>query len=286
VGLDSISKKKKLEAMSSLAVHSIKRETGTGAVPGHGGIPVVATASRFTAPVHIDVGGQIYTSSLDTLTRFPDSRLSRLFSGGIPIVLDTLKQHYFIDRDGGMFRHILNFMRTGRPILPENFTHVELLLEEAKYFELPELVSYLEGLRTGASPRIGPATNGASSPPHQNHAPAKTSRKGQAGSWEVVAVNIAPEMGERIMISGSRDTLEELFPEIASTLQDARHTLAWNSSSKYVIRFPLNGYCKVTTMQVIGALLNAQFELKTSNGGGVEGQQFSEYLFLRHSLPL
>ena len=30
--------------------------------------------------------------------RFPDSRLSRLFSGGIPIVLDTLKQHYFIDR--------------------------------------------------------------------------------------------------------------------------------------------------------------------------------------------
>ena len=42
--------------------------------------------------------------------------------------------------------------------------------------------------------------------------------------------------GERIMISGSRDTLEELFPEIASTLQDARQTLTWNSSRKYVIR--------------------------------------------------
>ena len=40
-------------------------------------------------------------------------------------------------RDGEMFKHILNFMRTGRPILPENFTQVELLLEEAKYFELP-----------------------------------------------------------------------------------------------------------------------------------------------------
>jgi len=130
------------EGMSGLAVHSIKREAGTGGpVPGHG-IPVVATASRFTAPVHIDVGGQIYTSSLDTLTRFPESRLSRLFSGGIPIVLDTLKQHYFIDRDGGMFRHILNFMRTGRPILPENFTNVELLLEEAKYFELPGQFGY------------------------------------------------------------------------------------------------------------------------------------------------
>ena len=43
------------EGMSGLAVHSIKREAGTGGpVPGHG-IPVVATASRFTAPVHIIV---------------------------------------------------------------------------------------------------------------------------------------------------------------------------------------------------------------------------------------
>jgi len=113
-------------------VTHIKREAGVG-----NGIPVVATASRFTAPVHIDVGGKIYTSSLDTLTKFPDSRLSKMFTGSIPIVLDTLKQHYFIDRDGGMFRHILNFMRTGRPILPENFQYVDLLLEEAKYFELP-----------------------------------------------------------------------------------------------------------------------------------------------------
>ena len=69
MGLNSVSEK--LVTMSSLAVHSIKREAGTGgsSVPAGHGIPVVATASRFTAPVHIDVGGQIYTSSLDTLTR-------------------------------------------------------------------------------------------------------------------------------------------------------------------------------------------------------------------------
>lgn len=262
--------------MSEMAVHGIKREAPGG--PGGHGIPVVATASRFSAPVHIDVGGQIYTSSLDTLTRFPDSRLARLFSGGIPIVLDTLKQHYFIDRDGGMFRHILNFMRTGRPILPENFHHVELLLEEARYFELPELVTYLEGLRRQ------PATNGGSRSPVSRDFPSRR-REALGDGWEVVAVHISPDMGERIMVSGCRDTLEELFPEIASTLQDARHSLAWNSSSKHVIRFPLNGYCKVTAMQVMATLLNAQFELRTSSGGGVEGQQFCEYLFLRPGPP-
>jgi hypothetical protein len=52
-------------------------------------------------------------------------------------VLDSLKQHYFIDRDGAMFRHILNFMRNSRLLLPDNFDGVDLLLEEARYFEIP-----------------------------------------------------------------------------------------------------------------------------------------------------
>jgi hypothetical protein len=46
--------------------------------------------------------------------------LAKLFNGSIPIVLDTLKQHYFIDRDGKTFRHILNYLRSSKLILPEN----------------------------------------------------------------------------------------------------------------------------------------------------------------------
>lgn len=38
--------------------------------PKISGIPCVAAASRYTAPVHIDVGGTIYTSSLETLTKY------------------------------------------------------------------------------------------------------------------------------------------------------------------------------------------------------------------------
>lgn len=68
--------------------------------------------------------------------RYPDSRLAKLFNGCIPIVLDSLKQHYFIDRDGGMFRHILNFMRNSKLLVADDFPDLELLLEEAKYFDI------------------------------------------------------------------------------------------------------------------------------------------------------
>ncbi|XP_045458144.1 BTB/POZ domain-containing protein kctd15 [Melitaea cinxia] len=110
-------------------------------------VPRVAITSTFKAPVHIDVGGVIYTSSLETLTAYPDSKLSKMFSGVIPIVLDTLKQHYFIDRDGCMFRHILNFMRNQRLLIPFDFPYLELLIAEAEYFELHDMVYALVLLR-------------------------------------------------------------------------------------------------------------------------------------------
>ncbi|XP_075990647.1 BTB/POZ domain-containing protein twz [Anticarsia gemmatalis] len=111
------------------------------------GIPRVAATTKFNAPVHIDVGGTIYTSSLETLTAYPESRLGKMFNGTIPIVLDTLKQHYFIDRDGGMFRHILNFLRNKKLLLPCDFPYLELLLHEAHYFELDHMVYALTKLK-------------------------------------------------------------------------------------------------------------------------------------------
>lgn len=35
-----------------------------------------------------------------------------------------------------MFRHILNFMRNSKLLIAEDFCDLELLLEEAKYFEI------------------------------------------------------------------------------------------------------------------------------------------------------
>ncbi|KAF5403214.1 hypothetical protein PHET_03399 [Paragonimus heterotremus] len=110
------------------------------------GVPKPATPTRFTAPVHVDVGGVLYTSSLETLTKYPNSRLGRMFSGVIPIVLDTMKQHYFIDRDGALFRHVLNFLRTGQLHLDAQYEELDQLIQEAQHYELNEMLVALKEL--------------------------------------------------------------------------------------------------------------------------------------------
>jgi len=87
--------------------------------------------------------------------------------------------------------------------------------------------------------------------------------------------------------------VQELFPELASALADYRSgTTVWTSTadsdqpavSSHVVRFPLNGFCRLNSLQVIQRLLTAGFEICASAGAGVEGQQFSEYVFRRRRL--
>ncbi|KAJ8919960.1 hypothetical protein NQ315_006489 [Exocentrus adspersus] len=241
---------------------------------------------------------------------YPESKLAKLFNGSIPIVLDSLKQHYFIDRDGGMFRHILNFMRNSRLLIPDNFQDLDLLLEEAKYFEITQSAEapfsikcqlekgiqrgaiwiWIRDGRHGAALGADEEKNGVVSPKsltgdhvQRNHFSGHGS--GQE-AYECVALHISPDLGERIMLSGDRSLLDEVFPETNQAVMDVRSGVAWNQQdAHHVIRFPLNGYCKLNSMQVITRLLNAEFKIAASNGGGVEGQQFSEYLFIRKVLP-
>lgn len=102
-------------------------------------------------------------------------------------------------------------------------------------------------------------------------------------TFQCLAVNISPELGERVCMSGERALIEEIFPEISQTIMDSSKAAAWNQDAKHVIRFPLNGFCKLNSLQTISRLLNHGFRVMASNGGGVEGQQFSEYLMVRKS---
>lgn len=107
-------------------------------------------------------------------------------------------------------------------------------------------------------------------------------RSGQTDTFEIVALHISPDLGERIMMSAERTLLDEIFPETTQAVQDVRSNVSWNQmDGRQIIRFPLNGYCKLNSVQVLTRLLNAGFTIEASTGGGVEGQQFSEYLLVR-----
>ncbi|XP_003731554.2 uncharacterized protein LOC576395 [Strongylocentrotus purpuratus] len=94
--------------------------------------------------VGLNVGGKIYQTSRNTLTKYPNSFFSLLLEGAIPSKRDD-QGNYLIDRDGEIFRHVLNFLRSGELLtLPEGFKEYELLESEADFFLLDELKKVIQ----------------------------------------------------------------------------------------------------------------------------------------------
>ena len=58
----------------------------------------------------LNVGGVFFTTLRTTLTRFPDSMLAAMFSGGHELQMDS-RGAFFIDRNGTYFGYILEFLR-------------------------------------------------------------------------------------------------------------------------------------------------------------------------------
>ena len=86
--------------------------------------------------ITLNVGGAIYTTTRLTMAKYPDSMVGTMFGGQyVPTALDAAG-HYFIDRDGFMFRHVLNFLRSGRLCLPQGFKDFDLLEAEADFYQV------------------------------------------------------------------------------------------------------------------------------------------------------
>ncbi|XP_066273121.1 BTB/POZ domain-containing protein KCTD21-like [Branchiostoma lanceolatum] len=88
--------------------------------------------------VTVNVGGVLYTTTMATLTKYPESRLGGMFLA--PQLLQKDSQgNYFIDRDGQVFRYILNFLRQGWLRLPEGFQDISILQDEISFYEINQL---------------------------------------------------------------------------------------------------------------------------------------------------
>uniref|UniRef100_A0A914V8I2 BTB domain-containing protein n=2 Tax=Plectus sambesii TaxID=2011161 RepID=A0A914V8I2_9BILA len=104
--------------------------------------------------VTLSVGGKEFATYFGTLANsrspyfeymFQVDRFSgRILINSSNIILDR-QDRVFVDRDGELFSHVLNFFRDGkRAVLPEDTNILRRLVREAEFFNLPSLVAILE----------------------------------------------------------------------------------------------------------------------------------------------
>ena len=96
--------------------------------------------------VSLNVGGHIYTTSRTTLSQYPDSMLGRMFTTNMSSTKDR-DGNTVIDRDGALFRYILNFLRSGQLTLPSDFKELDMLAVEADFYQLRTLTDAIQALQ-------------------------------------------------------------------------------------------------------------------------------------------
>ncbi|MBN3303500.1 KCNRG protein, partial [Amia calva] len=101
--------------------------------------------------ITLNVGGETFTTLVSTLNKYPEARLARMLDGSDP-EFRVGNGHYFVDRDGTLFKHILDYIRNGQLSLPADFFDYPGLIREAEFYGLPKLAELLS--QEGSRPRL------------------------------------------------------------------------------------------------------------------------------------
>ncbi|XP_053781267.1 BTB/POZ domain-containing protein KCTD14 isoform X1 [Desmodus rotundus] len=91
--------------------------------------------------VELNVGGEVYTTTVGTLRKLPGSKLADMFSSSAKACTDA-EGRFFIDRAGTYFGAILEYLRSGQ--LPTQ--HIPEVYREAQFYEIKPLVKLLEDM--------------------------------------------------------------------------------------------------------------------------------------------
>ena len=99
--------------------------------------------------IELNVGGVHYTTTLKTLLRPTGSLFETLFTdcNSRQAMIKDNNGKYFIDRDGLLFRFILDYMRDLKVALPDIFSESAQLINEAEFFMLTDMVRILSAQR-------------------------------------------------------------------------------------------------------------------------------------------
>ncbi|KAF7623358.1 BTB_2 domain-containing protein [Meloidogyne graminicola] len=98
--------------------------------------------------IQLNVGGTCYLTTVETLKRDQYSLLAQILTiegmeANSKVAKKMSNGAVFIDRDGELFAYILDFLRSGKLLLPENFRELARLKEEVQFYQLEELMQQL-----------------------------------------------------------------------------------------------------------------------------------------------
>lgn len=94
--------------------------------------------------VNLNVGGQGYVTSKSNLSKCKESLLCRMLDDEDQTIRRDNYGYFTIDRDGVLFRHILNYLRDGELNIPKDFPELRQLLNEARFYQIKNLIRHIE----------------------------------------------------------------------------------------------------------------------------------------------
>nr|CDJ84601.1 Potassium channel domain containing protein [Haemonchus contortus] len=193
--------------------------------------------------IELNVGGTHYSTIRRTLLKEPDTVLYRIASSSkaLPkgvVRLDNNK--YFIDRDGPLFSHILNYLRTEKLILPEGFSETSRLRNEIEFYEIEklrnELVPQLTTL-TSIKPKL---SNGGLYPTNETGGYITLGYRGTFAFGRDGQADVKFRKLHRILVCGRATLCREVFGE---TLNESRDPGGPDDGERYTSRLYLKHQC-------------------------------------------
>lgn len=208
----------------------------------------------FPPVVELNVGGIFYTTSLTTLKKHPNSLLAGMFSGKQEPPPKDAKGKYFLDRDGVLFRYVLDFLRNESLVLPESFREKGRLVQEATYFGLPDMTQAVLSY---------PSESGTVKEPRQTG----FITVGYRGSFAFGRDGLADvkfRKLSRILVCGRVTLCRDVFGETLNESRDPDH----GGTDRYTSRF----FLKHSFIEQAFDMLQEQgFKLCGSCGSGTAG---------------
>lgn len=205
--------------------------------------------------VCLNVGGHVYTTTLYTITQYPDSKLAGFFNGESQVPRDP-KGNYFIDRDGALFKHVLNFLRTRKLILPDDFQDFEQLEIEATFYEIKPLEEAIQKARKSRQ--------------SANHGP------------EILRLFYSSKT--KLVLAGGLQMLQQLVPNIRMLGGSVTKGSAYNFNTADGIVEGGQATIPIKLEQLDAFLqhvVNNDFEVKVSNFF-LDGNASQAWVFVRH----